>query len=396
VLTPGALPPLEPEEARRSAELAARIRERIAERGGWLPFSAFMQAARFEPALGYYVSDRPIFGGTGDFVTAPELSPLFAACVATALEGLLAAGGEGDVLEFGAGSGVMAAGLMTALARRGRLPRRYRIVEPSGPLRARQRGLLESSPETAGMLDRFEWLDAPPRESWRGVAIANEVVDALPVDRFRIARDGCDAIGVAAGGDGFRWETRPADPPLARAVAALQRSLPAPMPAGFVSELRPGQQDWIRDASAGLARGALLVIDYGLPRAQYYHASRDGGTLCGFRRHRRVDDPLATPGAQDLTAWVDFSALADAGRAAGLAVGGFATQAHFLLEAGIERELARLVAGAGERERAQHRQVAATLLLPGEMGERFKIMALTREIRGPLGGFGFRDLAASL
>jgi SAM-dependent MidA family methyltransferase len=396
VLTPGALPPLDPEEARRSAELAARIRGRIAARGGWLPFSDFMQAALYEPELGYYASERPIFGSAGDFVTAPELSPLFAGCVAGALDALLAAAGDADVLEFGAGSGVMAAELMAALARRGRQPRRYRIVEPSRTLRGRQRRLLESRPETASVLDRFEWLDAPPRAGWQGVALANEVIDALPVDRFRIVRAGCEAIGVAADGDGFRWDARPADSPLAEAVAALQRGLPTPMAAGFVSELRPGQADWLRQASAGLERGALLVIDYGLPRAQYYHASRDGGTLCGFRRHRRVDDPLATPGAQDLTAWVEFSALADAARAAGLAVGGFATQAHFLLEAGIERELARLVESGGERDRARHRQAAATLLLPGEMGERFKVMALTREIRGPLDGFGFRDLAASL
>jgi SAM-dependent MidA family methyltransferase len=168
------------------------------------------------------------------------------------------------------------------------------------------------------------------------------------------------------------------------------------MPAGFVSELRPGQAEWIRQASAGLGHGALFVIDYGLPRAQYYHASRHGGTLCGFRRHRRVDDPLAMPGAQDLTAWVDFSALADAGGAAGLAIGGFATQAHFLLETGIERELARLVESVGDRDRALQRQAAATLLLPGEMGERFKVLAFAREFRGPLDGFGFRDLTASL
>ncbi len=168
------------------------------------------------------------------------------------------------------------------------------------------------------------------------------------------------------------------------------------MCAGFVSELRPGQAAWLDDAASALARGAFLVIDYGLPRAQYYHPSRDGGTLCGFRRHLRVEDPLVAPGIQDLTAWVDFSALADAAHEAGLEPAGFATQAHFLLENGIDRELARLVEAATEAERAAHRQVAATLLLPGEMGERFKVMAFTRAIRAPVGGFGFRDLSASL
>jgi SAM-dependent MidA family methyltransferase len=393
VLTPDGLPPLEPEEARRSAELAARIRGRIAAQGGWLPFSEFMQAALYEPELGYYMAGGAIFGGVGDFVTAPELSPLFAGCLAGAVDALLAAADGDDVVEFGAGSGRLAAELVAALARRGRAPRRYRIVEPSGPLRDRQRSLLERAPR--GMT-AFEWLDAPPPGAWAGVAIANEVVDALPVDRFRVTREGCEAIGVAAGDGAFRWRARTASPELASAVAALQQHLPAALPAGYESELRLGEAEWLQEATATLTRGALLVIDYGLPRVHYYHASRDGGTLCGFRRHRRVEDPLAAPGAQDLTAWVDFSLLADEARGAGLELAAFATQAHFLLETGIDQELARLVEAAPEGERAAHRQVAATLLLPGEMGERFKVMALARGIRGPFHGFGFRDLGASL
>jgi len=393
VLTPDGLLPLEPEEARRSATLAARIRGRIAAQGGWLALSAFMQAALYEPELGYYMAGGAIFGGAGDFVTAPELSPLFAGCLAGAVDALLVAADGDDIVEFGAGSGRLAAGLVAALARRGRAPRRYRIVEPSPLLRDRQRSLLERAPQGT---TAFEWLDAPPREAWSGVAIANEVVDALPVDRFRITREGCEAIGVAAGEGVFHWQARPAGSQLAAAVAALQQRLPVALPAGYVSEIRLGEAEWLEEATATLTRGALLAIDYGLPRAQYYHASRDGGTLCGFRRHRRVEDPLAAPGAQDLTAWVDFSLLADEARAAGLELAGFATQAHFLLETGIEQELARLVEAAPEGERAAHRQVAATLLLPGEMGERFKVMALARGIRGPFHGFGFRDLGASL
>jgi len=163
-----------------------------------------------------------------------------------------------------------------------------------------------------------------------------------------------------------------------------------------VSELRPGQRDWLAGSARTLERGAILVIDYGLPRAQYYHPSRDGGTLCGFRRHRRVADALADPGLQDLTAWVDYSALAEDAAACGLAMGGFATQAHYLLDAGIERELARLADAATDAARRALNQDAATLLLPGEMGERFKVMAFAREMREPLLGFGFRDLAASL
>lgn len=393
MLTPEGATGLDPGERERSAALDARIRARIAEQGGWLPFSAFMQAALYEPELGYYMANGALFGRAGDFVTAPELSPVFAACLANAVDPLLGTGDGGELLEFGAGSGRLAAELVAALGRRGRAPRRYRIVEPSPSLRGRQQRLLGRLP--AGRT-AFEWLEEPPRDPWSGVAIANEVLDALPVDRFRVTSAGCEAIGVTADGAGLRWQARPADARLASSVAALQRALPQPVPAGFTSELRTGQDAWLRDATTALARGVLLVIDYGLPRAHYYHPSRDGGTLAAFRRHHRVENLLAGPGTQDLTAWVDFSALADAARNAGLECAGFATQAHFLLETGIEAELARLVDALPEHARGAHRQAAATLLLPGEMGERFKVMAIAREIRGPFHGFGFRDLVASL
>jgi SAM-dependent MidA family methyltransferase len=316
--------------------------------------------------------------------------------MANGIAGLLEQAGGGDVVEFGAGSGRFALHAFSALVRRGAPLERYRIVEPSPALAERQQSLLARDPLTGAQLDRFEWLASPPRDEWRGVAFANEVVDALPVDLFRVTPEGCEAIGVVAAPSGFGWEARAAGETLAALVRSLQRTLPTPMPAGFVSELRSGDRDWLAAATASLTRGAMLVVDYGLPRAQYYHPSRDRGTVCAFRRHRRVGDVLATPGAQDITAWVDFSALADAATECGLALGGFAIQAHYLLECGIERELAELAAPADERERAAQRQAAATLLLPGEMGERFKVMALTRGIEGPVRGFGFRDLGASL
>jgi SAM-dependent MidA family methyltransferase len=396
VLAAGPQSPLEPAEASRSVELAGRIHARIARQGGWLPFAEFMQAALYEPDLGYYMTERRIFGADGDFVTAPELSPLFAACMANGIADLLEKAGGGDVVELGAGSGAFAAQVFSALARRGSAPARYRIVEPSPVLAARQRAQLARGAATAAQLDRFEWLVGPPREPWRGVAFANEVVDALPVERFRVAKEGVQAIGVVSSGGGFAWEARAAGVELAGAVESLQRQLPDRMPAGFASELRVVQRAWLEAIAAPLTRGAILVVDYGLPRAQYYHPSREGGTLCGFRRHLRADDVLAAPGAQDITAWVDYSALADVATGCGLALGGYATQAHYLLECGIERELTILTEAGGEHERAAHRQAAATLLLPGEMGERFKVMALTRGIEGPFGGFGFRDLGASL
>ncbi len=396
MLSPGEPPQFSAEDIARSAGLAARIGERARNHGGWLPFSEFMAAALYEPDLGYYMTERPIFGAAGDFMTAPEMSPLFTRCLAVGLVDLLTKTGGGDIVEFGAGSGRMAAELVATLARLGMPPRRYRIVEPSPVLARRQRLWLERWPGAAGLLDRFEWLDGPPTVEWQGVALANEVIDAMPVNRFRIAGRGCEAIGVVPTAAGFDWQARPADPALREAIASLQEHLPVPMPDGFISDHRPDQHAWIETASAKLTKGAMLVTDYGLPRAQFYHPSRDGGTLCGFHRHRRTEDVLSMPGAQDLTAWVDYSALADAARDAGLEVGGFATQAHYLLSVGIERELAQLVEGADERRSIAERQAAATLLLPGEMGERFKVMALTRGLVGPFAGFNFRDLTASL
>jgi SAM-dependent MidA family methyltransferase len=396
VLTAAPLPALTEPEAAHVARVVTALRARIAAEGGWIPFASFMETALYAPGLGYYMAPRAVFGPDGDFVTAPELSPLFAACVAQAVADALGRTGGGDVVEFGAGSGALAAELMPALLRLGAPVGRYRIVEPGTALAARQRERLAGEGSPASCRDRFSWHEAAPREPWQGVAIANEVVDALPVERFRVTAAGCESLGVVAAGTGFAFEARPADAKLAAAVASIQRALAAPMHAGYVSECRLGQRDWLADAARAFTRGAFFVFDYGLPRDQYYHPSRDGGTLCGFRRHRRVADPLADPGLQDLTAWVDFSALADDAGQAGLSLGGFATQAHFLLAAGIDRELARLSESADPAALRGLRQDAATLLLPGEMGERFKAIALLRGIRGPLPGFGFRDFAASL
>ena len=396
MLTAAGVPPPSADEAAQSARVAAALRERLAASGGWMPFSAFMETALYEPGLGYYMTDRPLFGGEGDYVTAPGLSPLFAACVANGLADLLEKTGGGDVLEYGAGDGRFAQVAFGALLARRAPVGRYRIVERSPALAARQRRRLAGDPATAGFMERFEWLDAPPRERWQGIAVANEVVDALPVERFRVTPEGVEMLGIVAATEGFAWEARPAEAALAAGVEAVRRALPHDMASGFVSELRARDAAWLADTAATLERGAILLVDYGLPRAQYYHPSRAGGSLCAFRRHRRVEDVLADPGIQDLTAWVDFTGLAEAGAAAGLTVGGFTTQAHYLIATGVERELARLSAGRPERAQLALRQSAATLMLPGEMGERFKALALIRGIHGPLAGFGGRDLSESL
>ena len=394
MLTPLPLPDLTPEESAHSARVAARLREVIAQDGGWVPFSRFMQEALYAPGLGYYSAGARKFGVEGDFVTAPELTPVFARCLATQVAQVLEEVGGGCVVEAGAGSGAMAAELLATLAARDALPERYEILEVSADLRERQRATLAA--RDVALLDRVRWIDAPPAASWQGVLVANEVLDALPVDRFRVAREGCEAIGVALEGEGFRFEARPATPALAAAIGSRLATLPEPLPAGYEGELCTWVQPWIAQLAQGMTRGALLLADYGLPRSQYYHPSRAGGSLCGFFRHRRVEDVLARPGLQDITAWVDFTEVAEAGLAAGLEVAGFATQAHFLLSLGLEEELASAGEGLGAAARARLSQAAAMLVLPGEMGERFKVMALSRGLQSRLAGFVFRDLAATL
>ncbi len=387
-----ALPELSPAELQHGAAVDAHVRRCLAEAGGWLSFAAFMQQALYAPGLGYYSAGATRFGPAGDFITAPELSPLFARCLARQLAPLLAQGG--DLVEFGAGTGSLAAELLNALAALGIKPKRYRIVEVSAALREQQRQLIGQ--RAAASLDIVEWLEGPPQQAWQGVALANEVADALPVERFRVTASGCESLGVIATATGFAWEARPATPALASTVARLQQALPQPMAMGYVSELCPWLGPWLQAATASLERGVMLVVDYGLPQGQYYHPSRDGGSLCGFFRHHRVEDVLVRAGLQDLTAWVDFSALAEAGVASGLELLGFSTQAHALAALGIDQELAAAVEGLGPAQHMGWVQGATTLMLPGEMGERFKFLALGREVAGPLAAFSFRDLAASL
>jgi SAM-dependent MidA family methyltransferase len=388
------LPPLTADEARHSAAVVAHIRAELDAAGGWIPFSRYMELALYAPGLGYYSAGAHKLGAAGDFVTAPELTPLFARCLATQAAEVLRATGGGDVLEFGAGSGALATDLLAALERHEALPGRYRILEVSAELRERQRATL--SARLPALAARVEWLDALPREPWRGVVIANEVMDALPCERFRVASDRFECVGVVHDGHGFAWQPRPAGEPLAAALAHLTQALPAPLPAGYESELCPALGPWVTAAGERLERGALLLVDYGLPRAQLYHASRVGGSLTCYFRHRQVEDPFVNVGLQDITAWVDFTAVAEAGVDAGLAVAGFATQAHFLAATGLDRELAREFESQDPRGRVELARRASTLVLPGEMGERMKVIALARGLTVPLSGFSFRDQAASL
>jgi SAM-dependent MidA family methyltransferase len=380
---PSILPPLSPDEARHSQAVERLIRERIAAAGGWLSFEAFMELALYAPGLGYYSAGGAKIGAAGDFITAPELSDLFSRCVAQQCAEILATPG-GEILELGAGTGRMAAAILESLASLDVLPRRYAILEVSADLRDRQRASIERLP--ASLRDRVTWLDRLPERPMTGIVLANEVLDALPCHRFVIREGRAHVLGVAIDADGRLVERE------AAAFAELLNALPAPLPEGYASEFCPRVPPWIASLAESLDRGVMLLFDYGLPRAQYYHPQRSEGTLrCHFKQ-RAHDDPFINIGLQDITAWVDFTLVAESAIAANLDVLGFATQAAFLLGTGIDSETPTMSSSEQARWASQARQ----LLLPGEMGEAFKVMALGRDYEAPLRGFALQDLRRSL
>lgn len=375
-------------ESAHAARIRQHIAGRIAAAGGWLAFDEFMQIALYEPGLGYYSAGAHKLGAGGDFTTAPEISPLFGRCLARQCAEVLAALGGGEVLEVGAGSGRLAFDVLTALAVMDVPPRRYRILEISADLRERQRGLLARLPD--GILERVEWLEAPPVDAWQGLLLANEVLDALPVECFAWRDGQILERGVTLAGSGeFAWRERPASLVLDAEIERLRCDAGHDWPAGYVSELCTRTGPWVAELTRELARGVALFVDYGLPRRDYYHPLRTTGTLRCHYRHRAHDDPFVQPGLADLTAWVDFTRVAEAANDAGLEVLGFATQAALLLGLGIEEEIA---AAPDEPTRIRRATEARQLLMPEHMGEAFKAIALGCGWEAPLAGFRHQDL----
>ncbi len=390
MLIPLELVELSAAEAAHEARVVAAIRAALDAAGGWLPFSRFMQLALYAPGLGYYAAGAHKLGPGGDYVTAPELSPVFARCLASQCAEVLATLGGGDILEVGAGSGALAVELLAELARQRQLPARYRILETSPELRARQQAALAVL--SGALRARIDWLDRPPPTPFEGVVLANEVLDALPVERFRIRGGRVEARGVTWSGGRFEWAAGPADAALEAAVGALG----VPLAEGYESELCAMLGAWLAAVTAPLGAGVALLVDYGLVRASYYEPGREGGTLACFHRQRCHHDPFVNIGLQDLTAWVDFTRVAEAGLAAGLAVAGYTTQAHFLLANGFERHVAALRSSLDAGREPVAAGAALRLVLPGDMGERFKCIALARRYQAPLAGFALRDFAATL
>jgi SAM-dependent MidA family methyltransferase len=385
------LPALSADEQRHSEAVAALIRTELVAAGGWLSFERFMELALYAPGLGYYSAGSWKLGSGGDFVTAPEVSELFGRCVAAQCAPVLRATG-GEILELGAGTGALAAAVLGALDAAGVLPERYAILEVSGDLAARQRARLELL--APRLRARVVWLERLPQTPLRGVMLANEVADALPVRRFGLRAGTMQELGVAlAPGGTLHAAAGPPDAALTEACAALFGTPPHSLPDGYTSEVNLRVGPWIATLAGCLEQGIVLLFDYGLPRTHYYHAQRVAGTLrCHFRQ-RAHDDPFVNLGVQDITAWVDFTRVAEAAARAGLEVSGFATQAAFLLALGLERAVA---AAPDAVSRARLAGEARRLVMPEEMGEAFKVMALARGYQAPLEGFALQDLRRQL
>ena len=386
------LPKPDRDSAAHSERVVLHLRDVIVGAGGSISFAQFMHEALYTPGLGYYSAGSTKFGEAGDFVTAPEVSALFGKVLARQCAKVLVDTASASILEFGAGSGKLAADLLTKLVQLDSLPASYRILEVSADLRQRQQEFLAS--EIPELVDRVSWLDQLPADH-RGVIIANEVLDALPVERFVRRANGVRQLCVGVDQDQFKMVEQDAPEALARAVGLIEQGLGQPLPEGYVSEVCLAAPEWIIDLSAVLQEGVAFLFDYGLSRREYYAVDRSYGWLrCHFRHHAH-SDPLILAGIQDITSWVDFSAVATAAVEHGLTVAGYVTQAHFLMNGGLADELAEFADLPPAAQLELSGQVKL-LTLPGEMGENFKCLGLSRGLAGSIASLAMADRTHTL
>lgn len=409
-----------------SAATVGFIAERIRAQGGWISFAEYMQHALYAPGLGYYSAGAAKFGMEGDFVTAPLLSPLFSRTCARRIEHWLGSIGGEALLEFGPGTGRFALDALQVLGAPDSPLRRYQLLEVSADLRERQQRLLQaasaSAPEVA-----LEWRESLP-EDFRGVVFANEILDALPAERFVVRGGKWWRLGVGMANDGgLEWRVRPADGACGDDAIFLAEALHRrewlaaagiELPEGYCGEWQASLEPWFKSLAASLECAVVLLADYGLPRRQLLHPDREQGSLRCHYRHHALADPFFHPGLLDITTWVDFTSVAEIAERAGFEIAGFTTQAAFLLGAGIDQELSAASAAldtAASRNRhpsgipdpsridVQHVEMTRgvrRLLLPGEMGEAVKFMLLTRGVAADLfddePAFRLQDLRESL
>jgi SAM-dependent MidA family methyltransferase len=374
------LPAPDADACAASAALTTQIRTEIGAAGGWIPFARYMELALYTPGLGYYSGGAAKFGAAGDFVTAPEISALFGRTLARQVAEVFAAS-RPQVLEFGAGSGALAATLLAELEQLGTPCERYAILELSGSLRARQEATLQAA--VPHLLEHVVWLDALP-EAIDGCVLANEVLDAMPAHWVTWHDSALQERGVSVGTEGFIVSERPAGGALREAMAGLATE--HELGDGYTSEINLAANAWINALAPHLRHAMALLIDYGFPARTYYHPQRRAGTLRAHYRHHALDDPFYLPGLCDLTTHVDFSAVALAAQQAGLDLDGYTTQAQFLINCGITE----LLATSDPDDVRGHGALALqanTLLSPAEMGELFKVLAVSRGLGHDWRGF---------
>ncbi|MFV1997192.1 MAG: class I SAM-dependent methyltransferase [Acidiferrobacterales bacterium] len=374
------LPPPSVEEQQLSKRLASLIRQEMSK--GTMPFSRFMELALFTPGLGYYSAGKTKFGEAGDFITAPEMGDVFAWCLARQCCQILKSLDRGDILEAGPGSGNLAAKLLIELEHLGQLPEHYFLLELSADLRQRQRETIELC--APHLLDRVRWIDRLPTDNFRGVILANELLDVMPATLFRITQQGIVECGIAVEDDEFVWRDIPASHELTRRVETLR------LDNGYISEINFLAEAWIRTVSSQVETGVVLLIDYGFPAHEYYHPQRHMGTLMCHYHHRAHGNPLILVGLQDITAHIDFTAMATAAVDSGFDILGYTTQAAFLMANGLEE----LMIKSNPDDTRAHLELTnqiKKLTLPSEMGELFKVMALGKNIDLELDGFRLQD-----
>ncbi|MBK9161042.1 MAG: class I SAM-dependent methyltransferase [Nitrosomonadales bacterium] len=384
---PANLPAPSDEALAHSIRLCDLIRNDIRNREGWISFARYMELALYAPGLGYYTAGAHKFGEAGDFVTAPELSPLFGRTLARQVTEIMAHSAA-HILELGAGSGKLAADMLTELEQLGSLPESYTILEVSADLRDRQQVLLGT--RLPHLADRVHWLDALP-ESFSGAIVANEVLDALPVHLLHLRDSAFAERGVAVGEDGgFVWRERAVNDP-----QLLQEALRINVPDNYVTEVCPAARGLIGSLAQCLEQGAMLFIDYGFGSREYYHPQRSSGTLMCHYRHHAHDDPFFLPGLQDITAHVNFTDIAESGIDAGMDLMGYTSQAFFLINCGIT-DLLRDAEPENLRDYLPLSAQLQKLTSPAEMGELFKVMAFGKKLSYPLSGFMRGDLTRML
>ena len=380
------------EDARRHSKL---VRDRVLSeirQNGPVDFARYMEIVLYEPGLGYYSCGCDKLGKTGDFITAPELSGLFTECLARQVMEILDFMGTASLIEAGPGSGVMACNLLTYLEHLGCLPKHYYLLEVSADLRKRQQHLFEQ--KIPHLMHMISWLDEFPRESLDAVVLGNEVLDAMPVNRIIREHNNWNELFVSSDNGRLTWLSASLSHAAGRFVEEVMDSDDS-LPDGYVTEINPRISPWITALGNMINRGMLIFIDYGYPRREYFHSQRSGGTLLCHYQHHVHADPFVYPGLQDITASVDFTTLAESACMAGMQVSGYTTQAHFLLSCGLEESI-QSVDHLPDQERFEIARQARILTMPGEMGERFKVMALAKNLELPLRGFQEFDQRARL